>query len=591
MVPPTDRGKPERDPLAEHAVTDEHRAAAARERERSQSRTKFFTPVSDDPASNTPASRYPASNTAPSNTAAANAPASNTPVPEPPGSQASTERVTPPGRQQSRPKPERPKQERPHRRVPGLRRARQGTDSGLRPATPIADNATYGPELPGESQVQLVLDLALRIGEVKMACGAGAADTTEAIYSVTEAYGLPHCEVDVIFSSITVSVHRGSDVNPITAVRLVRARGSDYTRLEATDQLLQRIINGNGKFRPYEASTELERITKARHPYPRWVATLAWAGMAASIAILINGTPMVAVVTAVISAVIDRLGRFLNRRALPSFFQQLVGGLLATFIALVVVHFGPTLFGDNDSSLVIGAAITVLLSGLSVVQTVQDAVTGYYVTAAGRTIEIALISAGLIAGVVIAVKIATVVGITQGEMDPPKTTSVQQVPLLMLAGAAAAAFYALASYARTRTLLVSAAAGALGGAAYGALLATASSPIIASAAAAVVIGFAGGLLTRRLRIPPVIVAVAGLTPLLPGFSTYRALYGLVNSSKNPQHILEGGVNLVVAVTIALALGAGVVLGQFLAHPVRRRLGRWQRQFLSPHSAARLRRPK
>jgi len=41
----------------------------------------------------------------------------------------------------------------------------------------------------------------------------------------------------------------------------------------------------------------------------------------------------------------------------------------------------------------------VLLSGLSVVGTVQDAISNYYVTAAGRAAEILLLSAGLLTGV------------------------------------------------------------------------------------------------------------------------------------------------------------------------------------------------
>ena len=41
----------------------------------------------------------------------------------------------------------------------------------------------------------------------------------------------------------------------------------------------------------------------------------------------------------------------------------------------------------------IAASITVLLSGLSVMGAVQDAIAGHYVTAAGRAAEIGLLSA------------------------------------------------------------------------------------------------------------------------------------------------------------------------------------------------------
>src|SRR5438270_569885 len=62
-----------------------------------------------------------------------------------------------------------------------------------------------GPQLPDEATVNFVLDLSLRIGEVQMASGAGASDVTATIIAIAGALGLPHCEVDVIFTSITVT--------------------------------------------------------------------------------------------------------------------------------------------------------------------------------------------------------------------------------------------------------------------------------------------------------------------------------------------------------------------------------------------------
>ena len=65
----------------------------------------------------------------------------------------------------------------------------------------------------------LMLRCGLRIGEVQMASGAGASDVTATIIGVVSAYGLPHCEVDVIYTSITVSCYRGTEQPPITLPR------------------------------------------------------------------------------------------------------------------------------------------------------------------------------------------------------------------------------------------------------------------------------------------------------------------------------------------------------------------------------------
>lgn len=280
--------------------------------------------------------------------------------------------------------------------------------TGELPAVQPPPDATIGPELPDEATLHLVLDLAVRIGEVQMASGAGASDVTATILTLTRALGLPHCEVDVIFTSITVSCLRGSDLPPVTALRVVRSRSLDYSRLSDTERLVQRLIRG--RISAEDAYTELHRITTAKHPYPRWVSTLAWGGMAGFITLLLGGTGWTPVIAFVISALVDRVGRLLNKAALPFFFQQVVGGFIATISAIAIVNLD--LFSLERPTLVVAAALTVLLSGLSTVSAVQDAITGYYVTAAGRSLEVALMSAGLITGVAGAISLAAKLGAT-----------------------------------------------------------------------------------------------------------------------------------------------------------------------------------
>jgi len=439
-------------------------------------------------------------------------------------------------------------------------------------------NGLQGPVLPDESTVHFVLDLAVRIGEVQMSVGAGAADATATIIAVANAYGLPHCEVDVIFTSITVTCHRGVDQSPVTSLRVVRSRSLDYTRLALVERLVREIVGGRIPVR--EAHIELNKITTAAHPYPRWVATLAYAGMAAAISLLIGGDAGVAAFAGLITALVDRVGRLLNRRALPFFFQQVVGGALATGAALALVASG--ILGELRPTIVVAAAITVLLSGLSVVSTVQDAITGYNVTAAGRTIEVSLMTAGLIAGVVLALNVAVELGLSAHGLDL-QVPSALRLPLQTLAGGAAAGLFALASYATPRAVLVAAVAGAAGAGGFSALVLGGVGQISASAIAATMIGFSGGVISRRLRIPPLVVAVSGMVPLLPGLTTYRALYELA-----VERSISGLPTLMVAASVALALASGVVLGEYLAQPVRYGLGRLERRLAGPRMAGPLR---
>ena len=57
-----------------------------------------------------------------------------------------------------------------------------------------------------------------------------------------------------------------------------------------------------------------------------------------------------------------------------------------------------------------------------------------------------------------------------------------------------------------------------------------------------VVGFCGEVLTDRLRIPPLLVAVCGIVPLLPGLTIYQGLFAIVvdaDKSKEIQIVLNG----------------------------------------------------
>jgi len=128
----------------------------------------------------------------------------------------------------------------------------------------------------------------------------------------------------------------------------------------------------------------------------------------------------------------------------------------------------------------------------------------------------------------------------------------------------ASLFYGLACYAERRALTAAFFGGFAGALVYLLVQTLSTGPVIASAFAATVVGFAGGLMARRALIPPLIVAVAGITPLLPGYSLYRGLYAIINDQ-----LLIGISALFAAFGIGVALAAGVTLGEWGARTLRR----------------------
>jgi uncharacterized membrane protein YjjB (DUF3815 family) len=136
-----------------------------------------------------------------------------------------------------------------------------------------------------------------------------------------------------------------------------------------------------------------------------------------------------------------------------------------------------------------------------------------------------------------------------------------------------AGFWALASHARPRAVAVATVAGAVSWTTAWAAGELGAGPAVASATAAVVVGFCGESLTDRLRIPPLLVAVCGIVPLLPGLAIYRGLFEIVVAAD-----LTSGLDVLVgAAAIGLALAAGVALGKHLGRPFGGRRDRFDRR--------------
>lgn len=439
-------------------------------------------------------------------------------------------------------------------------------------AAPADYHRDPGPELADDAIVTEVLDLALRVGEVLLSSGTSVMDTTGYVLAVTGAYGLPRCEVDITFTSLTISAHRGLSRPPVNTLRVVNYRSLDYTRLAEVDRLV--VAAQRGELTAAQAHTELDRITSAAHPYPRWLATVAWAGMAASVAVLLGGGALVIAVAFVATVAIDRTNRLLNRVGLPFFFQQVAGGFIATMPAVALYAAQGELGISVRPAQVVAAGIVVLLSGLSLVGSVQDAITGALVTGTARFAEVLVLTAGIIVGLALALQLATGLGVVLPALTQT-TTVLADLPVQVLGAAGTSAFFALASYAERRALLAAAAAGAGGWLVYGLLTQAGSGPALASAAAATLVGVAGGVVSRRTRIPPLVVTVSGIAPLLPALAVYRGLYGLTNDQ-----LLPGFGELAGALAVAGALAAGVVLGEWVARPVRTGLGRLERRLAS-----------
>ena len=425
--------------------------------------------------------------------------------------------------------------------------------------------------------VYKTLDLGLRIGEVLLSSGAGAADVGATMLNVAIGCGLRGATADVTFTELAMSYQTGFDDPALIQIRQVRHREIDYEDLTLVDHLVRDLLRG--EIDRDEARSRLARIVSSGHRLPRWAVTLGWGGMGAGVGLLVGGAWQVAAIAALASVLVDRLQRRMSRQRWPGFYQQVAGGLLATLIAVgaAVAHVGVS------PSLVVTASIIMLLAGINFMGAIQDALTGFPLTAGARVLEALLSTAGVIAGVSGGLTIGRLLGVDLGHLDPG-VTSLSDLPVMSAGAALTAAAFAFASYAPVRSLAPIAVVGVVAEIAFLVVLDRDLGAAWASAAAAVLIGLVAYAVAGRFRVPPLVVVVPAIVPLLPGLSIYRGLSLLSNGGDASYGLLS----LITAATIAIALASGVIFGEYLAQPLKREARRLESRLSGPRLVGPLR---
>lgn len=420
-----------------------------------------------------------------------------------------------------------------------------------------------------------ILDLGLRIGEVLLSSGAGAADVAAQMLNVAHACGLRNATADITFTELTMGHQWSPDEPPLIQVRQVRHRETDYEHLTQVDHLVRALISG--EVTPGDARAQLARIVSTGHALPRWAVTVGWGVMNAGVALMLGGTVMALAIAFLAAVGVDRIQRLMARRRLPAFYQQVAGGLFATLLAVGVGAIG---LGIGPGR-VITSSIILLLAGVSFMGAIQDALTGFPLTAGARILEAMLATAGVIAGVSGGLSVARMGGVDLGTLNPG-AAALGPMPLTVVGGMVTAAAFAFSSYAPRRSLLPIAVIGGAATAAYYVTYLNSGGIAWASAVAAILVGLVSFSVAGRFRVPALVVVVSGVVPLLPGLSIYRGLAQMSIGGSN------GLLSIVSAAAIAIALAAGVILGEYVAQPLKREARRLESKLAGPRLVGPLR---
>ncbi|MEU8649243.1 threonine/serine exporter family protein [Streptomyces sp. NPDC048737] len=418
---------------------------------------------------------------------------------------------------------------------------------------PVAERPA--PEPPPKAEeggpaVPRVLDLTLRIGELLLAGGEGAEDVEAAMFAVCRSYGLDRCEPNVTFTLLSISYQPSLVEDPVTASRTVRRRGTDYTRLASVFHLVDALSDPETHISLEEAYRRLAEMRRNRHPYPTWVLTSASGLLAGAASVLVGGDLTVFVAAAIGAMLGDRLAWLCAGRGLPEFYQFLVAAMppAAIGIALTLGHV------DVKASAVITGGLFALLPGRALVAGVQDGLTGFYITAAARLLEVMYFFVGIVVGVLVMLYLGVQLG---AHLNPDAYLGITKRPLWQIGASMLLSLtFAVLLQQERSTVLAVTLNGGVAWSVYGAMhYAGDISPVASTAVAAGVVGLFGQLLSRYRFASALPYTTAAIGPLLPGSATY---FGLLAIAQN--EVDAGLVSLTKAAALAMAIAIGVNLG-------------------------------
>ncbi|GAA1774836.1 threonine/serine exporter family protein [Streptomonospora arabica] len=406
------------------------------------------------------------------------------------------------------------------------------------------------------------LDLVLRVGELLLASGESTEVVSESMLSLSVAFELPRSEVSVTFTAITLSTHPGGDHPPITGERVVRRRTLDYFRVNELHALVQDAALGAVELEG--AVARLRAIKRARSPYPNWLIVTGFGLIASSASLMVGGQLAVAAAAFLATVLGDRTSAFLARRGVAEFYQMTGATMVASSIGVGLLWASDSLELELQAGAVITGNIMALLPGRPLVASLQEGISGSYVSGSARLLEVFLTLGAIITGVGAVAYTAVRLGVDVTLDDLPTLGTDLSLPVLIGAAGIAMAFAVSLTvpppmlpwiglmgvmiwviYAGVRGLLD-------------------APPIMGTAAGAVAIGVVGHALARRTRRPVLPYVIPAIAPLLPGSILYRGLLEITLSQP-----VQGLLSLSEAVAIGLGLGAGVSFGGELIRAFQR----------------------
>lgn len=400
--------------------------------------------------------------------------------------------------------------------------------------------------------------LAVLLGEALIRGGASSAATTTCLQRALRSAGVDDATVGVTMGQIILSRPGRGTSAAITHVSEAPPGSLDLELRRRITAMLDDLAQGRRTVRECLAelgSREADgpgcaQHAGARHAIPAAGLSLLGVGFC----LLMGGTAATTLCAGVLSVVAYAAFAAMQHLRSPGIFSLAAAGLTAVLGATAAT----AVIDDAQTAPCIVAALAAWLAGITAYGAAQDMITGWYLSAAGRVMDIASRTAGLVAGVALGIHLmAPFVGESVAYIEALRPDGVTWATAITGAVLVSGG-YGLASSGRGIRLVALAALGGLVQLLVLIAQAVGLSSFVAILAAAVVVGAICVRAAPSLGLPSNASMMIALLPLFPGSYIYQGMLGTIFG------VDGSGDQLIAGAVTALCLSMGGLLGQFLA---------------------------
>ncbi len=397
-----------------------------------------------------------------------------------------------------------------------------------------------------------LIDMASLAGLLMISSGAETHRVEDTIHRILSVASFEHAEAMVFPTGLIVTLSDPKSES-FSVTRRVSGVSNNLGRVTDVNQVSREFCAG--KITLDEAFDKLHAIQNYRR-YSDFIRIIGYVIASSAFCVMFGGELLDGVGTIFCGIALAIVSVLLGPKIGKGFITNILAGAALTVTAGAVAFYADAWLGIHFQAhyMIIGSVMP-LVPGLAMTNAARDILHGDYLSGGSRAIEAFCVAAVVSVGVGAGMGLVNLFGFADSlvlNFNLYVTTFGRFMLAIASSGIAICGLY-LVFDIQPRSMLSCGISAALSWAVYLIANLLGASDIWGSFFATVAVGFFSHISARILKTPVIIFLVAGILPLVPGISIYKAVYAIMFGEPGAGQTMLGAILTVGVIALAIFL--------------------------------------